>query len=254
MAAAVPQGPGGAAGVRLRLSCLFPVAAIRSVLDEKHNWPLRRLVPSKDRNEMTAKIKSPNKRCKRCGQMFGRRENEDHYRFAARSYCSRACSDPGRGELTMANARERFMSFVSPEPNSGCWLWLGALARGYGAFSFGKLMRAPRFSYEEFKGEIPAGHVVRHTCDNKLCVNPDHLITGTRSDNAQDALSRGLAVVGSRSPAAKITENDALAIIEDTRPLAEIAATYGLSKSRVCTIKKGRGWKHVGRPEGRKVG
>lgn len=200
---------------------------------------------------MIARINSAPKPCKRCGKMFGRRDNEDHYRFVGRSYCSRACSDPGRGERTMANARERFMSFVSPEPNSGCWLWLGSLTRGYGSFSFGKQMRAPRFSYEEFKGPIPDGHVIRHTCDNKMCVNPDHLVTGTHGDNTQDAFDRGRAIVGSRSAAAKISEHDVLAIVNDDRPLGEIAQAYGLSKSRVCTIRKGRGWKHVPRlPEG----
>lgn len=48
-----------------------------------------------------------------------------------------------------------------------------------------------RYVYEQCKGEIPKGNVVRHTCDNKLCLNPDHLIVGTNLDNVNDRIARG---------------------------------------------------------------
>ena len=88
----------------------------------------------------------------------------------------------------------RWEDKVSPEPNSGCWIWVGAAkAHGYGHIydGCGKFKLAHRLSYEFFKGPIPEGHVVMHICDNPWCVNPDHLRAGTAQENVQDCLRKG---------------------------------------------------------------
>ena len=54
----------------------------------------------------------------------------------------------------------------------------------------GKTQLAHRYIYQMFKGEIPSGLVIRHTCDNKKCINPDHLILGTYRENTQDYMER----------------------------------------------------------------
>ena len=90
-------------------------------------------------------------------------------------------------------AIERFMAKVMPEPNSGCWLWDGAILNsGYGHAACGNYKTAPahRVSYELFKGEIPAGLDIDHTCNMRLCVNPDHLEAVSRSENHQRAYRR----------------------------------------------------------------
>jgi len=91
---------------------------------------------------------------------------------------------------------ERFDEKISPCPNTGCWWFDGNPdTNGYGRFRIGgkgsKLDMAHRVSYELHKGKIPDGKLVLHTCDNRLCVNPDHLYAGTYQDNAIDAVSRG---------------------------------------------------------------
>jgi hypothetical protein len=76
----------------------------------------------------------------------------------------------------MPSAIERFWAKVLPEPNSGCWLWLGQLRDGYASlFVAGRPRSAHRLSYETHKGRIPDGRVLHHLCRTPSCVNPDHL-------------------------------------------------------------------------------
>lgn len=97
----------------------------------------------------------------------------------------------------------RLLNMVIPEPNSGCWLWIGSLKKGgYGQIGgFNKsgkrtMLSAHKASYLAFNGDVPDGLIVRHTCDNRICVNPDHLVVGTQKDNFNDMVERGRAYWG----------------------------------------------------------
>lgn len=89
---------------------------------------------------------------------------------------------------------DRFMDLVSPEPTSGCWLWMGAAdPRGYGnilADGGRPRLSAHRASYEIFVRPIPEGYVVDHLCRVPCCVNPRHLEAVTQQIN----VARGIAV------------------------------------------------------------
>ncbi len=80
---------------------------------------------------------------------------------------------------------EKFLERVEPEPNSGCWLWIGHVNdNGYGLFHLnGRNVRAHRFAYEHYRGPVPEGLDLDHLCRNRACCNPDHLEAVTRQIN-----------------------------------------------------------------------
>lgn len=141
--------------------------------------------------------------------------------------------------------KDQFLRHVQPEPNSGCWLWVGAVINvGYGKFQKGKLMSAHRASYEIFCGDIPDGLHVLHKCDNPLCVNPAHLTLGTHADNMKDRQDRGRTFhpTGESHGRAKLKEKDVLAIRSSNKTQAELARFYKVSPSLICQIKHNLLW------------
>jgi hypothetical protein len=75
-----------------------------------------------------------------------------------------------------------FLALVTPEPNSGCWLWEGYVSpSGYGRWRRRTL--AHRVAYEAARGPVPNGLVLDHKCRVRCCVNPDHLEAVTNKVN-----------------------------------------------------------------------
>ena len=73
-----------------------------------------------------------------------------------------------------------------------CWNWQGAICVGYGSIGDNNGRRGThRYSWELSNGPIPKGLCVLHKCDNRQCVNPDHLFLGTKGDNNRDRVKKG---------------------------------------------------------------
>ncbi len=130
------------------------------------------------------------------------------------------------GALVIPTTLERFNAKVEKVPGVDCWLWIGALKdNGYGDFWFNeKVIGAHRASYLMFKGEVASGHEICHRCDVRCCVNPDHLFTGSRSDNMQDASRKGR--MGHRH--AKLTNEEVREIRASGKRAPELARRYGV--------------------------
>lgn len=139
-----------------------------------------------------------------------------------------------------------------PEPNSGCWLWTGALSSGgYGRFSSkrgGKhvMLQAHRVAWEIYRGPLRPGLCVCHRCDNPPCVNPDHLFVGTKKENSEDMARKGRSTHGEKGPHARLTMKDALDVLRSTASGAALAVKYGVSSATINDIRMGRTWVRAG--------
>jgi hypothetical protein len=141
-----------------------------------------------------------------------------------------------------------------PEPNSGCWLWLGMILGKYP----GSMRRVngiktggsfTRMVCEAVHGKMASDIVTRHTCDVPLCVNPEHLIPGTPTDNAQDCVKRGRKhhPLGEINAMATLTEDDVKNIRAARNVIfaRDLAAKYNVTKNYIYQIWIGRRWQHV---------
>jgi hypothetical protein len=148
--------------------------------------------------------------------------------------------------------KERIEAGSIPEPNSGCWIWLESTnPTGYAHLRYKtKLHRANRFSWSAYNGQpIPKGLFVLHTCDNRLCVNPDHLFLGTNQDNMDDMRAKGRHINsvprGTTHRCAKLTEDDVREIRASNKQHRELAKQYGVSHANIGGIKRRTLWKHL---------
>jgi hypothetical protein len=147
---------------------------------------------------------------------------------------------------------ERF--FAKVERRDGHLIWTGARSKGsptedpYGVFWDGTdRVKAHRWAYERWVGPIPDGHLVRHSCDITLCVDFEHLLTGTNADNMADMVRRGRSPVnrGERNPNRKLTAEDAVAIrlragAGESR--SALAMTFGVTTAMIGRIVRGVNW------------
>lgn len=146
----------------------------------------------------------------------------------------------------------RFWRLVARGASDACWEWRGYRGpSGYGRLYLkpGAYTTAHRASWIVTHGEIPDGKCVLHHCDNRACVNPDHLFIGTQQDNMADMNAKGRrktpVMVGETHPAAKLTEREVLEIRASALPREQLEAKYGVSKPTIHQIINRQTWKHV---------
>lgn len=154
--------------------------------------------------------------------------------------------------------KDRLKAMTVVNPITGCWEWQGCKRAGYGHTIIGSrkdrtrhTIQAHRLAYMLWKGEIPDGYCVCHKCDNRACINPDHLFVGTRKDNAdyRDRKGRNVIKIGEEKTNAKLTRK----IVKDARwehvykgtTYSELARKYGVSWQAMFCAIKGKTWKCV---------
>ncbi len=133
------------------------------------------------------------------------------------------------------------------EPNGECLEWTGGCFNtGYGQTKVnGKTWLTHRLALH-LEGIDTTGHYVLHSCDNRLCCNPDHLRTGTAAENSADMTSRGRQTRGTKVNTAKLTEQDVIEIRAITgMSQVAIAERYGVTDMNINYIINRKSWKHI---------
>lgn len=150
----------------------------------------------------------------------------------------------------VGNLLRRFNLKVTPDTNTGCHIWHGAIcsSTGYGRFGVAGInCRAHRVAWELANGPIPNGLCVLHHCDNRKCVNPSHLFIGTKKDNVRDMWAKGRQniVRGEIHPKAKLRSSDIPYIRSSTLSNSALARHYGVTHKAIAFIRERVNWKHI---------
>lgn len=190
--------------------------------------------------------------CPRCGsdeyRKNGRRKIQQSYQ----------CKKCGRGFSRFYAVSEIDQDYLSKRfwekapltrNNDECWEWQGSFnSTGYGQIGIkGKKFSSHRLSWLVNRGAIPSGLCVCHHCDNRRCVNPNHLFLGTKKDNLDDMDQKGRRITpprpsGEANPAARLSDRQ----VEEIRELGrqglgsrKIAKQVGCSSSQAFRIVRG---------------
>lgn len=157
----------------------------------------------------------------------------------------------------MKTAKERLLSKISVNHETGCWIWTASkVGGGYGCFHYNrKNIPAHRAAYNILVGVVPVELEVCHKCDVRLCVNPEHLFLGTHRENMQDCIRKGRANYRCTPrgfdhvrPMRKLTDAQVLEIASlrgSRMSNQETIARFGITSNNCRSIWRGESWGHI---------
>lgn len=154
-------------------------------------------------------------------------------------YCTKKCSarNPRTLEDWLSNTKKV----------GDCLLWQGTTTNGYGRIQRKyEVVHAHREVHRLATGESP--EVVMHVCDTPLCINPEHLRSGTGRENTQDMVDKGRQARGARNASTKLTEQQAREIraaLAAGVPILRLARAYGISRGALYAIRYSKSWSYI---------
>jgi len=154
----------------------------------------------------------------------------------------------------------KFWKKVDVKGFNDCWEWTaGKFLNGYGKLKLnGKGYGAHRISWELTHGPIPEGLCVCHHCDNRACVNADHMFLGTQQENMTDMVLKNrskkgisnISITGSKHKLSKLSEEQVLEIrrlyaLENHLTQRKLGKLFNVSYVTICDIVNRKQWKHI---------
>jgi len=128
-----------------------------------------------------------------------------------------------------------------------CWIWEGGIDKN----NYGKVFESGAHRYSWLSSrlrDIKQKYLIRHTCDNPICVNPFHLRQGTPAQNLRDMVERGRSLKGEKHPDAVLTDNDVRDILTSLHngiTITVLAKKYKVSEASISPIFKRKTWTHI---------
>lgn len=136
-----------------------------------------------------------------------------------------------------SDEKQRFLAKVE-KVSSGCHEWQAGINRGgYGKLWFRGECSVPahRVAHTLFIGAIPEGGNVLHRCDNRKCVNPEHLFLGTQRENIYDMDDKGRR--GTKSSLTYSDVDEIRKMLADRYSQEVIAKKFGVDQTTISRIK-----------------
>jgi len=181
--------------------------------------------------------------------------------FVVRKCRNRLCLNPSHFEIreggkpprNKEELKRKILENIDKDFETGCWNWKRTLnSSGYPYIGVnGKSVSVARVVAWIDKGfPLKSKLFIRHKCDNRKCVNPDHLEWGTNQDNMNDMKRRGRSPNnrGSKNPHSKLKEEDVIMIrilFSRRKSIKDLAWQYGVTRTAISNIVHGIVWKHL---------
>ncbi len=179
--------------------------------------------------------------CEHCGSAVVRHSSPANLNRL--KFCSRQCmsQDFKNRTKTFEDAvKSKFATHSRNEPN-GCIVYTGQSNGSYGQIEHKrKTYLAHRAAYLVFKGEIPDGKMVCHSCDNRLCINPDHLWLGSAKDNVQDMISKNRQRYVQRLKFSDEQIGEIKKALSDGMSHSKISELFGVSCAYVSLLRNNK--------------
>lgn len=188
--------------------------------------------------------------CAVCGKPISKHPKVSKARWAKQRFCSPGCASKSINPelvLTPELMKQAILKRVAVDAETGCWNYqMGLDASGYAWLRWGgKSWRGNRLSYHLWNGGLPPGAHVLHRCDNRRCVNPEHLFLGVNADNVADRDTKGRQARGERSAQAKLTDQMVRDIRTSRATTVALSKKYGVGETAISKARRGMTWKHV---------